>query len=88
LRYAARFLGTPVPREAQREADAGKPRWLPGRLMDALYGRAMRPVGAEDAGVLMPLSRHALYLRAHWLRMPPLLLARHLGTKAFRREEK
>jgi len=26
-------------------------------------------------------------VRAHWLRMPPLLLAWHLSVKALRREE-
>ena len=56
--------------------------------MDALYDRALRPVAPSDAGSLTPLSRQALYVRAHWLRMPPLLLAWHLGVKALRREEK
>ena len=28
-----------------------------------------------------PLLRLAFYLRSHWLRMPPLMLARHLWTK-------
>ncbi|MGB5484390.1 nucleotidyltransferase family protein, partial [Parasphingorhabdus sp.] len=27
------------------------------------------------------LTRFAFYVRSHWLRMPPLLLARHLWTK-------
>ena len=87
LRYASRFLGTPVPPQAQRSADVGKPPQVPGHLMDALYARALRPVDASDAGVLTPLFRNALYVRAHWLRMPPLLLAWHLGVKALRREE-
>ena len=28
------------------------------------------------------LLRFAFYLRSHWLRMPPLMLLRHLWTKA------
>jgi hypothetical protein len=28
--------------------------------------------------------RFAFYLRSHWMRMPPLMLARHLWTKATR----
>lgn len=28
-----------------------------------------------------PVTRLAFYLRSHWLRMPPLMLARHLWTK-------
>ena len=87
LRYASRFLGTPVPSQAHRLADAGRPPRLAGHLMDALYDRALQPVAASDAGTLTPLYRHALYVRAHWLRMPPLLLAWHLGVKAFRRDE-
>jgi hypothetical protein len=88
LRYASRFLGTPVPSEALRRADAGRPPRLAVRLMDVLYDRALRPLPPRDAGALTPLSRRALYVRAHWLRMPPFLLAWHLGVKAFRREEK
>jgi hypothetical protein len=87
LRYASRYLGTPVPPRAGLRIEAGKPSRAAGLLMDALYDRALRPVAAGDAGVFAPLSRHALYVRAHWLRMPPLLLARHLGVKAFRRED-
>ena len=34
------------------------------------WGRATRPV-----------TRLAFYVRSHWLRMPPLMLARHLWTK-------
>ena len=32
--------------------------------------------------MLTPLARRSLYIRAHWLRMPPLLLAYHLAHKA------
>ena len=32
-----------------------------------------------------PLTRLAFYVRSHWLRMPPLMLARHLWVKARRR---
>ncbi|HEX6374699.1 MAG TPA: nucleotidyltransferase family protein [Allosphingosinicella sp.] len=38
------------------------------------WGRATRP-----------LTRLVFYVRSHWLRMPPLMLARHLWVKARRR---
>jgi hypothetical protein len=88
LRYASHFLGTPVPAQARRGADVGQPPGIARRLMDALYDRALCPVSPSDAGALTPLSRRALYVRAHWLRMPPLLLAWHLSVKAVQREEK
>jgi hypothetical protein len=87
LRFASRCLGTPVPSEARRRAEAGRPPRITGRVMDVLYDRVLTPVATPDAGALVPLARQALYVRAHWLRMPPLLLIRHLGTKTFRREE-
>ena len=31
-----------------------------------------------------PIVRLAFYVRSHWLRMPPLMLARHLWVKATR----
>jgi hypothetical protein len=52
--------------------------------MGALYERALRPVAAGAAGLLTPLARQALFVRAHWLRMPAVLLARHLVSKALR----
>jgi len=33
---------------------------------------------------LTGLARWLIYARAHWLRMPPMLLVRHLGRKAIR----
>lgn len=86
LRYAARFMGTPVPDELYRHAGAGRPpRWACVAL-DALYDRALRPSAASEAPWLTRLARDALFVRAHWLRMPPLLLARHFGAKALRRD--
>jgi hypothetical protein len=86
LRYSSRILGTPVPLEARSAAEFGRlPRWLLS-TMDSLFLRALRPDHPGAADLLTPLARKALYVRAHWLRMPPLLLARHLTIKALRRE--
>ena len=64
------------------------------RLADALYGErrarltlwdrlvAARLVARDGWGrETHKLLRFAFYLRSHWLRMPPLMLARHLLTK-------
>jgi hypothetical protein len=55
--------------------------------MDALFLRVLQPDHPSTADSLTPLAHRALYLRAHWLRMPPLLLAYHLTHKALRPEE-
>jgi hypothetical protein len=73
LRLAARLYGTPVD-----PALAGR-----ARLADALYER--RLLARDGWGrATRPGLRLGFYVRSHWLRMPPVMLARHLWTKARR----
>ena len=85
LRYAVRLLDTPVPDRVLGAAEIGRPPTLLRGLMDALFLRTLQPNPASNG--LGSLARGSLYVRAHWLRMPPLLLAQHLAVKALRREE-
>jgi hypothetical protein len=75
LRLSRRLYGTPVDRRA-----AGRTR-LGDRLFE-LRLLARNGWGQEER----PALRFAFYVRSHWLRMPPLMLARHLWTKATRRK--
>jgi len=83
LRYGQHLLGTEVP-PAVRAALAGA---APTRallwLMDRLFERALLPDHASCRDAFSGLARFALYVRGNWLRMPPLMLARHLFHKAF-----
>jgi hypothetical protein len=81
LRYASRVLGTAVPAEALAAAEAFRPGRVTLALMDRLVPAAITPRRPGGRG----FSSFLLYVRSHWLRMPPLLLARHLATKGFRR---
>ena len=87
LRYVAPILNTPVPTQVLREAEIGRPPPLLRGLMDAVFLRTLQPESAGVTDALGSLARTSLYVRAHWLRMPPLLLAQHLTTKALRGEE-
>jgi hypothetical protein len=62
------------------------------RLIDALFGDGkasgvdrlyIRRITARDGWgrPTRPVTRLAFYVRSHWLRMPPAMLARHLWTK-------
>jgi hypothetical protein len=64
------------------------------RLAAALYGGQGEPLTLWDRVIVWrllardgwgretrKLLRFGFYLRSHWLRMPPLMLARHLFTK-------
>ncbi len=84
LRYAVRLLDTPVPARVLGAAEIGRPPSFLRGVMDTLFMRTLQPHGATDG--LASLARGSLYVRAHWLRMPPLLLAHHLAVKALRRE--
>ena len=73
LRLARRLYATPVD-----VACAGR-----GSLCDPLFERrllARNGWGQETR----PALRLGFYVRSHWLRMPPLMLARHLWTKSRR----
>ena len=87
LRYATQVLATPVPPQALLAARAGGPPGMLGGLMDSLFRRVLQPDHPSTADAMTPIAQRALYVRAHWLRMPPLLLAYHLTVKALRPEE-
>jgi hypothetical protein len=83
LRYAQRFLDTPVPADVWEGLRPVAP--TPGllRLMDSMFSRALAPAHPSCDDALSPLARQAAYIRAHWLRMPSHLLLPHLFHKAF-----
>jgi hypothetical protein len=83
LRYAKLFLHTPVPSHTAAAAEVGRPGELTLALMDQLLPRVLAPNHASCTDQLTGVARYLLYLRGNWLRMPPLLLARHLFHKAF-----
>jgi len=76
LRLANRLFATPVePRLAGHD-----------RMRDTAF---MRCLLARDGWGrrTRPFTRLGFYVRSHWMRMPPLLLARHLWTKVRMRRE-
>jgi hypothetical protein len=82
LRYCARLFGTPVPAATFAAAAPGQPNRLLLALMDQLFGRALLPAHPSCADGFSAAAAAVLYMRGNWLRMPPLLLTRHLFHKA------
>lgn len=83
LRYARRYLGSPMPERARREAARhAQPSPPTEWLMDALVARSLFPDSPD-----MPVrasrlwAKRALKARQFARRFPPRLLARHLWTK-------
>ncbi len=71
MRLSERLYGSPVPVTSRP------------RPSDALYLRRLVARDGWGREVRKPL-RLLFYIRSHWLRMPPLMLARHLLIKAAR----
>ena len=55
----------------------------PTRLEELVRTRLLDSPREEAFDRLTRLAHGLLYIRGNWLRMPPLLLARHLFHKAF-----
>jgi hypothetical protein len=71
-RLASQLYATPIP-DAWRAAKAADGLFRARLLARNAWGQEQRK-----------LLRFAFYVRSHWLRMPPLMLARHLWIKARR----
>jgi hypothetical protein len=69
------LLGTPLPEELTRGLGSAS------RVVRGAISRALMPGYPEPAPRWSRLARQALYLRAHWQRMPLSLLTYHLARK-------
>ena len=83
LRFAARMLGTAVPPAVIARVPAPPAPVL--ALMDRLVSRSMLPLRGAQGTLGEETARTLLYVRSHWLRMPPGQLALHLFRKSVRR---
>lgn len=72
LRLAKQLYHTPTPEDVARLSD--------GDLVDTLIFRKLYGRG-EYGELTVPVSEFALFVRGHWLRMPPAMLVKHLMTK-------
>jgi Uncharacterised nucleotidyltransferase len=81
LRYSREHLNAPVPHRVIEKSRAWAPPRAVLRVMDSLVTDALAP---DHATLRASSARWLLYVRSHWLRMPPFLLARHLLHQSFR----
>lgn len=85
LHFSQRLLGTPVPEHVLASAArVGAPGAVALKLLEGLYDRGLQPMHPACDSALTPVARWLLYVRAHWLRMPPHLLTMHLARKSWK----
>jgi hypothetical protein len=85
LRYAADLLETDIPESVRAEAEVGAPSGPVLAVMDRLVPRVLLPSLSDSPQESGHQAATLLFIRSHWLRMPPGLLTRHLVRKAFKR---
>ncbi|MBM3524045.1 MAG: nucleotidyltransferase family protein, partial [Alphaproteobacteria bacterium] len=79
------LLGTPVPEHVvSRLASHALPSTI-DRMIRSGMVRCLADTGRISPGLATTMWRQAFYIRSHWLRMPPPLLALHLTRQAARR---
>jgi len=83
LRFSKALLKTPIPEDVIRESERFAPNPIARAFMDALVTRVLATHHAERPSA--PIAAWLLYVRSHWLRMPPRLLFPHLARKAWAR---
>lgn len=74
-----RVLSAEIPADAARTID----RWGPPQLLDAALSAAIDRHLAPASAARGPswFAENLLFVRSHWVRMPPLMLLRHLAYK-------
>jgi hypothetical protein len=74
-------FSTSVPDEVTRAVRPHRPNIIVRAIMDAALTSALRPAAFGEWHPGRRIALRVLYLRSHWLKMPPLLLARHMLIK-------
>ena len=85
LHFVHKVMNTPIPEAAMRIAREHGPGEPAARIMDRIITRALAPDHPDHPTAKTAFAKWLLYIRSHWLRMPPALLACHLTRKALRR---
>ncbi|MDP1902424.1 MAG: nucleotidyltransferase family protein [Rubrivivax sp.] len=84
LRLARRLFGTSIPDDILERLVPGFATRSSARVLARVYLVALQSPQAARRSWAARASHGAIYLRGHWLRMPPLQLLRHLATKAWK----
>ena len=85
LHHVQRILGTPIPPDVLCGLENVAPAWPIRQLMNCLIPLALLPGHPDHPSPWAAVARWLIYVRAHWLRMPLGLLAKHLSHKAWLR---
>jgi hypothetical protein len=86
LRYVRRLFGTAIPAGVEAALSSAAPSAPVLAMMDRLVPLALFPQHPDAPGSTAGLARWLLYIRSHWVSMPPVMLMRHLTYKFYVRQ--
>ena len=78
-------FSTPVPAQVLAELSANSGHATPSGWLKVIYAKALPADRSEGATTIASIARSFIYVRAHAMRMPVHMLARHLLFKAWMR---
>ncbi len=84
LTFCHEILATPIPDQAMKRTQQDAPNPAVAKVMRYLAHRTLLPTNPDGRKRRNSFHQTALYIRSHWLRMPPGLLANHLFHKSWR----
>lgn len=87
LHYAREIFATPIPASVVADSEKFAPPTPVFWLMDRLVPKVLVPAHPDRTPRWNWNATLLLYIRSHWLKMPPLLLTTHLIRKAFIRKK-
>lgn len=85
LHFCRTLLATPVAAEVEAYLDVAAPLQPLRGVLQLAMQHALLPETRERLSWRKGVSEQILFLRSHWLRMPPRMLVRHLWTQYRRR---
>ena len=83
LYFSRDLLDTPIPDEVMDRARKHAPSWAVMALMRFAVPRALMPPTMIGLPRHVEWAKTMLLARSHWLKMPPVMLMKHLTRKAF-----
>ena len=83
LHHVGRLFGTRAPPDLTGAHESIRPAWANRTAMAALLGLALRPDHPSCDVRFSKAARLLLYVRSHYLRMPPQLVIPHILRKAY-----
>ncbi len=81
LTCSAELFGTKIPDNYFTQIPGARPAGLVAHLMRWMMHKRLTGRSVEPASFSYLLAEKCLYMRAHYLRMPPLMVVKHLARK-------